>query len=49
VLALVIIFLNDPKLMQWGYFEVGLYNGAPKEREEVIHDFRLGRLDVGAY
>lgn len=34
--------------MQWGYFEVGLYNGAPKEREEVIRDFRLGRLDVGA-
>lgn len=32
---------------QWGYFEVGLYNGTPKEREEIIHDFRLGRLDVG--
>ncbi|KAF9529073.1 P-loop containing nucleoside triphosphate hydrolase protein [Crepidotus variabilis] len=30
----------------WGYFEVGLYNGAPKEREAVIHDFKLGRLDV---
>jgi SNF2 family DNA or RNA helicase len=36
-------------LTQWGYFEVGLYNGAPKEREEVIHDFKLGRLDVGGY
>ncbi|PPQ63446.1 hypothetical protein CVT24_004978 [Panaeolus cyanescens] len=30
----------------WGYFEVGLYNGTPKEREEVLRDFKLGRLDV---
>ncbi|KAF8154005.1 P-loop containing nucleoside triphosphate hydrolase protein [Crassisporium funariophilum] len=30
----------------WGYFEVGLYNGSPKEREPVLHDFVLGRLDV---
>ncbi|KAF8968711.1 P-loop containing nucleoside triphosphate hydrolase protein [Flammula alnicola] len=30
----------------WGYFEVGLYTGTPKEREETLHDFKLGRLDV---
>jgi len=30
----------------WGYFEVGLYNGSPKEREPVLHDFKMGRLDV---
>ncbi|TFK69776.1 hypothetical protein BDN72DRAFT_585227 [Pluteus cervinus] len=30
----------------WGYFEVGLYNGTPKEREIVINDFKLGRLDI---
>ncbi|PPQ75889.1 hypothetical protein CVT26_000154 [Gymnopilus dilepis] len=30
----------------WGYFEVGLYTGGPKEREPVINDFKLGRLDV---
>jgi len=28
---------------------VGLYTGTPKEREEVLHDFKMGRLDVGAY
>ncbi|KAF5345800.1 hypothetical protein D9756_010881 [Leucocoprinus leucothites] len=30
----------------WGYFEVGLYTGGRKEREPVIHDFKMGRLDV---
>lgn len=30
----------------WCYFEVGLYNGSPKEREPVLHDFKMGRLDV---
>lgn len=30
----------------WGYFEVGLYQGNRKERECVINDFKLGRLDV---
>lgn len=30
----------------WGYFEIGLYVGSPKEREPVINDFKLGRLDV---
>ncbi|KAJ2911902.1 hypothetical protein MD484_g8516, partial [Candolleomyces efflorescens] len=30
----------------WGYFEVGMYNGAPKEREPVLRDFKMGRLDV---
>ncbi|KAF8890663.1 P-loop containing nucleoside triphosphate hydrolase protein [Infundibulicybe gibba] len=30
----------------WGYFEVGLYNGSQKEREPVLNDFKMGRLDV---
>lgn len=31
-------------LVQWGYFEVGIYTGS--DREQVLHDFKLGRLDV---
>ncbi|KAL0952740.1 hypothetical protein HGRIS_006971 [Hohenbuehelia grisea] len=30
----------------WGYFEVGMYNGSPKERAPVLKDFKMGRLDV---
>ncbi|KAF9445975.1 hypothetical protein P691DRAFT_804938 [Macrolepiota fuliginosa MF-IS2] len=30
----------------WGYFEVGLYTGSRKEREPVLHEFKMGRLDV---
>ncbi|RDB19634.1 DNA excision repair protein ERCC-6-like 2 [Hypsizygus marmoreus] len=30
----------------WGYFEVGMYNGSQKEREPVLQDFKMGRLDV---
>ncbi|KAH8833776.1 P-loop containing nucleoside triphosphate hydrolase protein [Flagelloscypha sp. PMI_526] len=30
----------------WGYFEVGLYMGKKEERERVLKDFVLGRLDV---
>ncbi|KAG9311072.1 P-loop containing nucleoside triphosphate hydrolase protein [Chiua virens] len=30
----------------WGYFEVGSYIGSPAHREEVLTDFRMGRLDV---
>lgn len=30
----------------WGYFEVGMYNGTPTEREAVLHDFKMGRFDV---
>ncbi|KZT05235.1 uncharacterized protein LAESUDRAFT_235454 [Laetiporus sulphureus 93-53] len=30
----------------WGYFEVGIYTGPPKERTDVLRDFKLGRLDV---
>lgn len=36
------------KDFQWGYFEVGLYNGTRKEREPVLQDFKMGRLDVGS-
>ncbi|KAI0045188.1 hypothetical protein FA95DRAFT_1583483 [Auriscalpium vulgare] len=31
---------------KWGYFEVGEYMGSPKEREVILNDFKLGRLDV---
>jgi hypothetical protein len=34
--------------MQWGYFEYGAYIGTPDEKERVLNDFILGRLDVGA-
>ncbi|KAF9463307.1 P-loop containing nucleoside triphosphate hydrolase protein [Collybia nuda] len=30
----------------WGYFEVGMYNGNLKERAPILHDFKMGRLDV---
>jgi len=33
---------------KWGYFEVGAYIGTKDERERVLSDFTLGRLDVGA-
>ncbi|PPQ68987.1 hypothetical protein CVT25_009172 [Psilocybe cyanescens] len=31
---------------KWGYFEVGMYLGPVSERETVLKDFKLGRLDV---
>ncbi|KAF8258164.1 P-loop containing nucleoside triphosphate hydrolase protein [Lactarius quietus] len=31
---------------KWGYFEVEAYIGTPSERERVLNDFTLGRLDV---
>lgn len=31
-------------LIQWGYFEVGIYTGP--QREHVLKDFKMGRLDV---
>jgi SNF2 family DNA or RNA helicase len=34
------------ELETWGYFEVGLYTDARKERKDVLRDFELGRLDV---
>ncbi|TFY62320.1 hypothetical protein EVJ58_g3937 [Rhodofomes roseus] len=30
----------------WSYFEVGMYIGTKNERGEVLHDFKMGRLDV---
>ncbi|KAH9834464.1 P-loop containing nucleoside triphosphate hydrolase protein [Rhodofomes roseus] len=30
----------------WSYFEVGMYTGTKNERGEVLHDFKMGRLDV---
>ncbi|KZT37181.1 hypothetical protein SISSUDRAFT_988082 [Sistotremastrum suecicum HHB10207 ss-3] len=34
----------EREFQTWGYFEVGMYTGS--ERDEVLHDFKLGRLDV---
>ena len=39
----------ERELHTWGYFEVGIYAGSPKERKPVLRDFELGRLDVGTY
>ncbi|KAL9710545.1 hypothetical protein Ac2012v2_006079 [Leucoagaricus gongylophorus] len=36
----------ERELATWGYFEIGLYAGGRKEREPVLHDFRMGRLDI---
>jgi len=33
---------------KWGYFEYGTYIGTPGERERVLNDFILGRLDIGS-
>ncbi|KAF9238323.1 P-loop containing nucleoside triphosphate hydrolase protein [Melanogaster broomeanus] len=30
----------------WGYFEIGCYTGPPTHREEVLTDFKMGRLDA---
>ncbi|KAJ7260962.1 P-loop containing nucleoside triphosphate hydrolase protein [Mycena haematopus] len=30
----------------WGYFEVGVYAGTKTERQPVLKDFKMGRLDV---
>jgi SNF2 family DNA or RNA helicase len=34
--------------IKWGHFEVGAYIGTQGERERVLNDFILGRLDVGS-
>ena len=31
---------------QWGYFETGIYTGSPDEREPILNDFKLGRIDI---
>ena len=41
------VCLDVHTFMKWGYFEVGAYIGTPGERERVLNDFMLGRLDVG--
>ena len=33
---------------KWSYFEYGAYIGTRGERERVLNDFILGRLDVGS-
>ncbi|PPQ95985.1 LOW QUALITY PROTEIN: hypothetical protein CVT26_016201 [Gymnopilus dilepis] len=44
----IVVHNGEREFKTWGYFEVGLYTGGPKEREPVINDFKLGRLDVVA-
>ncbi|KAL4077447.1 P-loop containing nucleoside triphosphate hydrolase protein [Scleroderma citrinum] len=45
--CLSFIFENTPlTFRQWGYFEVGLYIGPLTQREEVLTNFKMGRLDV---
>jgi SNF2 family DNA or RNA helicase len=39
----------ERELHTWGYFEVGIYAGTAKEREPLLRDFQLGRLDVGLF
>ena len=41
------IFNMSHMSLKWGYFETGVYMGAPQERRLVLNDFKLGRLDVG--
>lgn len=36
----------ERELHIWGYFEVGIYAGSSKERQPILRDFQLGRLDV---
>ncbi|KIK94177.1 hypothetical protein PAXRUDRAFT_784462 [Paxillus rubicundulus Ve08.2h10] len=36
----------EREFQTWGYFEVGCYTGSPTYREEVLTDFKMGRLDV---
>ncbi|TFK17535.1 hypothetical protein FA15DRAFT_604879 [Coprinopsis marcescibilis] len=36
----------EREFQTWGYFEVGIYTGTPKDRETTLRDFKLGRLDV---
>ncbi|KDQ17914.1 hypothetical protein BOTBODRAFT_185328 [Botryobasidium botryosum FD-172 SS1] len=36
----------ERELQTWGYFEVGVYNGARDARQRVLTNFRLGRLDI---
>lgn len=33
-------------LLQWGYFEIGMYTGPPEQRMQALKDFKMGRLDV---
>lgn len=33
---------------QWGFFEVGVYSNSGADRQQVLKDFKMGRLDVGA-
>jgi len=39
----------EREFQTWGYFEVGIYAGTPKDRAPVLRDFDLGRLDIGEW
>ncbi|KAG2093025.1 P-loop containing nucleoside triphosphate hydrolase protein [Suillus cothurnatus] len=36
----------EREFQTWGYFEVGSYTGLKNERDGVLTDFKMGRLDV---
>jgi SNF2 family DNA or RNA helicase len=42
-----VIYNWEREFQIWGYYEVGVYSGTKKEREEVLKNFVLGRLDLG--
>jgi DNA excision repair protein ERCC-6-like 2 len=42
-----VVYNWEREFQTWGYFEIGVYSGTSKERQEVLKNFKLGRLDVG--
>ncbi|KAH9976865.1 P-loop containing nucleoside triphosphate hydrolase protein [Lactifluus volemus] len=40
------LIVTPSSVVNWGYFEVNAYIGNQGERERVLNDFMLGRLDV---
>ncbi|KAJ7160738.1 P-loop containing nucleoside triphosphate hydrolase protein [Mycena filopes] len=47
IMAPATVVMNwEREFTTWGYFEVGVYTGKKEERETVLKDFMLGRLDV---
>src|SRR5258708_3775363 len=49
-ITLILTIVNEDvnTYAKWGYFEYGTYIGTPGERERVLNDFILGRLDIGS-
>ncbi|KAG8964466.1 hypothetical protein FRC03_001782 [Tulasnella sp. 419] len=36
----------ERELLMWGYFETGIYLGSNEERDNVLRNFKMGRLDI---